>query len=262
TSANVNRAQLQTLPVGIIEYHVGQDDSVVILRNNQQQNIVVTQIFYGSQTCAVNRQITPGRQIRVDCDNVNSSLPLSDVVVEYRVQEATYYVSTSGSTAAPSSPVASFSGWCYQETANASHPSDGSCDLLYTGNYVCEGYWDILCENIFDGNWETFGRSSSISPPLEVDIIGDLYINYTIPQHANLSSQWQIKTGNDGIQNLTLVSCAFTDTLQLHITSENNFKSTFNCWDGSSWDLIYEDTHMDSGDEVYEEAMWWYIDGS
>ncbi|MFT4310948.1 MAG: hypothetical protein ACMXYC_04940 [Candidatus Woesearchaeota archaeon] len=101
TSANVNRAQLQTLPVGIIDYHVGQDDTVVILRNNQQQNIVVTQVVYGSQTCAVNRQITPGRQIRIDCDNINSSLPPSDVVIEYRVQEATYYVSTSGSASVP-----------------------------------------------------------------------------------------------------------------------------------------------------------------
>ncbi|MFT4310491.1 MAG: hypothetical protein ACMXYC_02575 [Candidatus Woesearchaeota archaeon] len=101
TDERVTSAQLQTMPVGIINYNIGESDSVFILRNNQQQNIMVNEIVYGAQTCAVGRTVTPGHEIRVNCDNINSSLEQTAFFVEYQIQQAVYYVSSLGSTAAP-----------------------------------------------------------------------------------------------------------------------------------------------------------------
>ncbi|MFT4310952.1 MAG: hypothetical protein ACMXYC_04960, partial [Candidatus Woesearchaeota archaeon] len=191
TSANVNRAQLQILPVGIIEYHVGQDDTVVILRNNQQQNVVVTQILYGSQTCAVNRQITPGREIRVDCDNINSSLPLSDILVEYRVQEAIYYVSTSGSASTPPlefEPVEPFIGWCYQESADSLVGSQENCTHLLSvgGAYAYEG--DVNNPtNAWDEDWDTY---ANLVDPWDYGSTY-LYFNYSAPDNIGSNTHFQ-----------------------------------------------------------------------
>ena len=120
--------------------------------------------------------------------------------------------------------------YCYQEFANVST----SCGGLNTGKYSCEGDWlgGNPCENIFDGDFITFGSS----PTLDT---GYFYVNYTKPVGAISSSLWRIKEGG------TLDS-----TVDLPISS--------NCWNHDANKLIFRVEHFNIGAHV----KWYCKDGA
>jgi len=127
---------------------------------------------------------------------------------------------------------------CYQETANVSHVSDGSCNLDYTGGYSI---------------YRQF-----------------LYINYTKPVNATSSSLWKVKHGNYNIQNLTIpADCwnAYPNSLSFRMESNSNdglghALSNLTCWNGNGWkQLSYSygiialptsNLGLDNRDELYD----------
>jgi len=111
------------------------------------------------------------------------------------------------------------SSWCYQEDPKVSNQkgNDGSCDLVYTGDYLT-------------------GGDNSIYR-------GYILINYTIPSGALNSSKWLMKNGNRSFYNISLSNCSFSGgTLQLGVNGTSpGYTSQPMCYDGVKWINIGED---------------------
>ena len=102
--------------------------------------------------------------------------------------------------------------WCYQETANASTASDGSCSQSYTGAYSTTLFY--------------------------------VNMNYTKPAGALSTSRWQVKNGNTTvILNVSVAGCwnASATKLILRLYSNQTITGTqlrqsdAQCYTGSSW---------------------------
>ena len=150
----------------------------------------------------------------------------------------------------------SFSGWCYQESANTSNQAgtDGSCGLNYGGAYSWTAGWGSP-ENVTDGNWDTYTGGSTGSY---------FYINYTKPTNYQNSSLWQIKyygaggTPVNATVNISILNSCWTynsTTIFLQVYTVSG-QLDFYCKNASNWQFIGGD-----GWKIYEEAMWWNITG-
>lgn len=117
----------------------------------------------------------------------------------------------------------------------------------------CSENWDSssTCENVYDGDWESYGSATEGSAFLE--------INYTKPAGA-VGALWQVKDSS-GVKNLTIPSeCwnAFPNKLKIRIVSSNwpeNQYVKWGCWDGSNFQFL-EEAPLSN---VYEESLWWSI---
>lgn len=140
---------------------------------------------------------------------------------------------------------------CYQETANQSHASDGSCSLDYSGYYLLSGTWTNP-GNLYDGNWSSYGSSSN----------GELYINYTKPPNALNSSLWRTESLEEH-GNVTISSDIWEhdpDILQFKIETFAIGPAAANYWygwNGTKWVKIFG--FLSEGPFVVEEAMWWNV---
>lgn len=141
---------------------------------------------------------------------------------------------------------------CYQETANQSHASDGSCSLDYSGLYACSGDWSSVngCNKTYDGSWSTYGSGTA----------GYLHINYTKPSGALNSSLWRAKS-LDGESNITIPQNIWDqDPLQFYAVSFTVGPSAVNYWygwNGTNWVRIWG--VGSESPNIYEEAMWWNV---
>ncbi len=144
--------------------------------------------------------------------------------------------------------------WCYQESANEST----SCGGLETGSYECSGTWqDGQCSNVFDGDWSTSGISDGSGNEAV------LYINYTKPFGATNNSNWTVKWAEGlGARNYSIPSSCWdfdSNKLSFKVVSKQtgpiSYSSQWFCLDGS-WNLVEQDTSHN----VFEEAMWWYVE--
>ena len=165
------------------------------------------------------------------------------------------YISQNTGSGMKTAKAESTSSLCYQETANIST----ACGGLSSGKYSCSGIWESTfqpCSKVYDGNWGTSGAAASSN-------IAAIYINYTKPSNALISSLWLVKDDDASYPN------GFNWTIPLNCWNQNplRFKiesylipgeltgHAYECWDSSSWTLILNQT--DSA--IYEEAMWWNI---
>lgn len=157
--------------------------------------------------------------------------------------------------------------WCYQETTNVSHASDGDCSLDYSGNYTVENpaTWSNP-SNAYDGDWGTSTFTD--------EIYSYVYVNYTKPSGALNSSLWKIKsTYYDGSSTITIFQnysldsngCWDYDSNKLSFRAYGYENSdcggySIECHNSSGW-YVLNDTipwlcDWDYG-RLYEEAMWW-----
>ena len=135
---------------------------------------------------------------------------------------------------------------CYQETANIST----DCGGLGTGAYLISGAW-TSAENIYDGNWGTFGSAQSSSTSF-------VFFNYTKPYGALNSSLWQVKD-KIGSENLTIAQQCFNQNpLQFRINSSYLGYTKWGCWNGTDYILLRDATGVNA-QYVYEESMIWDI---
>ena len=135
------------------------------------------------------------------------------------------------------------SSLCYQEFANVST----SCGGLVNGSYTFGGNW-INVNNVTDGDWDTYGESSSGS--------AYLYINYTKPSGATSNSLWQ-KKDHIGISNISISSTCWdysNSILMLRAESDLGNLVGWSCYNGTNCYGLLGDF---GGDNIYEEGMWW-----
>lgn len=140
---------------------------------------------------------------------------------------------------------------CYQESSNEST----SCGGLDTGTYSYNDFWSSP-ENTTDGDWDTYGIS-------DVSLGGTtyLFINYTKPNGALSTSQWEVKDELSRT-NLTILSSCWdynVDSLSFRVSSINKAPDNvvWSCLNETGWQEL-----RDSGEgtaNVYEEAMNWEI---
>lgn len=145
-------------------------------------------------------------------------------------------------------------GWCYQETATQSTGCGGLSSGTYSCSYKHIDSWSLgyPCYNVYDGNWGTYGRVG--------DTISYLFINYTKPANALMTSVWQVKD-SDATINLTIPSsCWDLNPLQFAIFSIETATGQVDwvCFDSLGKNNIIRSTYY-VGNNVYEEAMWWDI---
>lgn len=147
---------------------------------------------------------------------------------------------------------ASPSGWCYQETANASTASDGDCGLNYSGFYK-----NLTSDpsNEYDGNWDT---SCTWEDPQRFNV------TYFKPYAAFNLTKIKLKTYCHGLKNATIPQACW-DFNESKIVLKCGVFSTYvagcECWDGSSWVWVYKSDGSSGacGNRFYEEGVWWYI---
>jgi hypothetical protein len=134
--------------------------------------------------------------------------------------------------------------WQYQEDPDAT---------------ACSAGWEAMtpCSQIYDGNWNTFGRDS---PNL-----GSSFINITYTKNfwASQLMRWQVKD-IWGTRNLTLpLTCSNRNNILFQIESylddvmPNSFVRYY-CYNGTAFETLY--TVMNStgvAPVIYEEALWW-----
>jgi hypothetical protein len=142
---------------------------------------------------------------------------------------------------------------CYQESANVSNQSgmDGSCGLLYTGDYAIDGSWSNTSA-LYDGNWSTSGYSTDAGGFVY------MYSNYTIPSLAvGAVLQGNVGAGN---YNYTIPQACLEWSSKLTIISRSSNSSNtvrFSCATGpaSSSGLVT----ISGTDQLNEEAIYWKV---
>jgi hypothetical protein len=152
--------------------------------------------------------------------------------------------------------------YCYQESANVSTGSDGSCGLNYTGNYNCSENWGGFagtwtCDKTMDGNW----GAGSFGMPND-DSNCSLNITYNKPINS-IGAIWKIKDGltSNGI-NLTIPDNCFnkyTDKIILKFYGYDLGGSSggqWFCFNGTFNPLREVGIF---GEKMYEEAVIWDV---
>lgn len=126
-------------------------------------------------------------------------------------------------------------------------------------SYFCEGNWLEGCSTPYDANWDTWDRARDLGTTTY------LYINYTKPLTAVITSSWMVKTTAAllTISNLTIdTNCWNQNPLQFRVESYSALASSvvnWTCWNGTRWYSLSLALAIPS---VYEEAMWWDFDES
>jgi len=147
---------------------------------------------------------------------------------------------------------------CYQETANNSSVDDGNCTLNYTGVYSFTGKW-VNNQSVIDGSWGSYGEGN--------DSDSILYINYTKPQQA-IGAEWQVKDHGTTI-NLSITNSCWNynnNIISLKVQASHNHWTKWSCRNKTGWETLRW-YHSDSWaysiiyDDVYEEAIYWNLNG-
>ncbi|MFA6074008.1 MAG: hypothetical protein WC758_07875 [Candidatus Woesearchaeota archaeon] len=149
---------------------------------------------------------------------------------------------------------------CFQEFTNKST----SCGGLNTGTYTNLSGSNLeqggrVISNYYDGDWGTFVSQDAGGN-------GSLFINYTKPLNAKVTSSWNIMYGSTATPinaSLSIPSDCWnysSQTISFRVISWN-FGSAGNistyCYNGT-WNML---TNNSNDNVFYEEAMFWDLSG-
>lgn len=143
--------------------------------------------------------------------------------------------------------------FCYQETANVSTACGGFSSGGYDGGI---GSWHNH-GRFFDGDWSNYARLSLNDNFLNATI------NYTKPAFALSTSLWEVKYTDELIhENYSIPATCWSQTpLQLMVLGHRGGGTPGNlsgrCWNGSSWNNIFNSSYGSQNHFLYEEAVWW-----
>ena len=147
---------------------------------------------------------------------------------------------------------------CYQETANVAT----NCGGLNTGTYSFVGTFfgaPEPKENLNDGDYSTYTHPLPINNNHVY-----MYVNYTKPNKQYVNATWQTKN-NNGLFNDTVPDACFNayeDKLMFQVdlyqgTIGTNAETFWNCYNGSSWQLVRASGPGLNDYQAYEEAIFW-----
>jgi len=191
-------------------------------------------------------------------DYIFVNVSFSDASPSSGLKNLTYYLwnSTGLVDSVSYSSEGGFSGWCYQESANAST----SCGGLDTGSYGYNGSW-INLTYAYDGNWSTYAQAN--------ESYINIYFNYSKPSNA-VGAIIQTKTGVyiGGVDH-RLYCRNSTGWVLMRTFSDSEIETVNTTINDSCFEMdpiqlrYYYDTgfHYYRG-RLYEEAMWWNISNS
>jgi hypothetical protein len=156
-------------------------------------------------------------------------------------------------------------GWCYQEFANQAT----SCGGLSTGNYNNDS---TLCSSAYakDGVWDSNYAYECYASS------GSYYVNYTKPMGSMNTSLLQEKIGpvclgDPQILNATIPQTCWnlgnTLIFKFVVSGAGSYRQVLTyCLgsDGVNYQTVYSFSpcFAGSGDQLYEEAMWWNLSNS
>lgn len=150
---------------------------------------------------------------------------------------------------------------CYQENANASTVGDGSCGLVYTGDYSnsTEG-WASGGGAVIDKNWDTGDTKACCG--------GESFWNITYKKPAGFGGAiWKVKDGLNGNVNITIPNLCFnaiSDRILLRTSASTSFTHySWKCFNGTGFTNI----SMNIGPTgvqttIFEEAIIWNLNSS
>lgn len=148
---------------------------------------------------------------------------------------------------------------CYQETANASHSSDGKCILNYTGSYA-----QYYSTEMIDGNWNTGHNLGALGTTY--------YVNYSYPNGYNrtYTITLRLKTNSTDEFNILLNSnCTNNNRNQLSLvfnttsgaieldSALRNF--TISCFNSTGLFNIHRMETRKTLVNLYEEGIYWTL---
>lgn len=189
----------------------------------------------------------------------------------------------------------------FQDASNNGVSEEHMCWYLNNGTgyctkadgYIATGGWaDPSFDKTYDGDWGTFASNPSYKvsdffwlTPIDAydgnwgtiahnpwNTVGTLYMNYTIPAGANVSSYWEVSAYSLHTNvNFTSMntSCDISDGFQLKAVTNyavvplppesdpSVYAGTFYCWDGADWLALVSD---DTNTGISEEQMCWFLD--
>ena len=138
--------------------------------------------------------------------------------------------------------------WTFSETPDATY---------------WEGDWDDTNDatKVYDGNYNTYGVAELGNGTANANV----YFNYTKIANALNTSKIQIKNAL-GTYNFTInQSCFNQDPIQFKLNSIQiaNPYAMYYCWNSTDWMVFVDYSNPPSGGgQIYEEAMWWNINGT
>jgi len=146
---------------------------------------------------------------------------------------------------------------CYQETANASHPTDGNCGLNYGGSYVTVNGWNT---STIDGDWTTF---SDITPS-----DGTVTVIYNKPEGYN-SAEIKVKMINSSFNGSYALTQDCWDLSEEYVKIKITTSSLSRglvcckvdaCVGAFDRDVLYSDSLGGSNGILWEEGILWGYD--
>ena len=248
---NVNQAVTASQSIGIVKAMVSPEGSKFQIQNNNPYTVTINNLTVGDAVCTFDAvTISMGQKAWVACDELTnedagSKYQYAFIInwtndktgARYTTDDPDVAIEGTVAESDGSGGSGAFSGWCYQETANASHERDGGCGLDYGG-----GYNGNMAA--YDGNWSTPTFATTT-------------INYTKPIGAMNTSRIEMKftIKRTNVSFTSHPDCWAQNPLQFR--ADNVFAlQLLQCYNGSDW--ISMDGEEPSS--FYEEAMWWYIE--
>jgi len=140
------------------------------------------------------------------------------------------------------------------ETANTGILTQVYVEVDYTEThnvYQEDGNYSSTSDNTNDGEWDT-----GVGIPVSQQ---SYYVNYTKPDDALISSLWLVKDAGDTV-NLTIPdACWNYNATGLSFKYKWNFAAiTWDCKNDTAWHNLRANSDV----VIYEEAMWWNIEGA
>ena len=131
--------------------------------------------------------------------------------------------------------------WYYQESTIITSGRD-------TGSYGCSENWNESCSNIYDGNWDTFGKANSNYQG------ANFVITYTKPNGAS-TAIWEMKDGSGKTGIVVPPSCWNYDPTKLSFRVISNSQDSYTQWFcyNSTWQLLINNPSP----YIYEEGIRW-----
>ncbi|MFT4310174.1 MAG: hypothetical protein ACMXYC_00930 [Candidatus Woesearchaeota archaeon] len=133
SSDSVDLLTLQTKPVAVLSYSIGESESVFVIQNNRQERVQLLDIVVNDISCAMtSRQLNTGQRVTITCETItDAQLPVQQLDVVYAIDGVVYHAADDVA---------------FEEETSVSFSYDCSLDTSHTVASFCdEGDLETTC---------------------------------------------------------------------------------------------------------------------